>query len=248
MGERWHWFFSGVAGLTFVVLAAATACSGAKEAQSPAESLLGKDSVSEPTPEAASSGPAAAEMPQALSPTPSSQEELRKVYIHAVGGLYVRSVQELTDVADVVILGQVISTRRFLDDTGLPLPDGTTRKLPYTVSTLKVESLLKGNVGDTVEITQRGGVVDSPGGPQLVMLEFDPLVTAGERYLLFLDYEDSRLGKYWVIGPRGIFVIENGRLQSPVPAELRDQLMAQADPVLTTLQDSTEADALAMLR
>lgn len=95
------------------------------------------------------------------------------------------SVEDLTNSADVVLVGKVIGAQQM-----------TFGRLPFTLETLEVGRVLRGtNETSTIRILETGGLLPPgivKGGnpalsrPTLMTFEAVPLMTGGEEYLVFL--------------------------------------------------------------
>jgi hypothetical protein len=87
------------------------------------------------------------------------------------------SLEEASDHADMVVLGQVVSVK-----TG-----------PQTETTFRVERTAKGSAASTISITQSGGI--RPGAdldhPVMAVSEFTPMLLPGDRAVLLLERADK---------------------------------------------------------
>ena len=101
-------------------------------------------------------------------------------------------VSDIVDAADVIIAGDVISAREvkhlMVDKTPNKADKETT---PYTISTIKVTEVIKGNikVGDLIEIKQLG---DYKNKPELTLYEMNGYLEKDSKELMFLcEYANS---------------------------------------------------------
>lgn len=76
--------------------------------------------------------------------------------------------------------------------------EGADQGIPYTTTTVNVQNVLKGAAGSTLKVRQLGNSTTVTGG------EFDPLLVAGQSYVLFLNAftygPGQETGEYVVVG------------------------------------------------
>jgi hypothetical protein len=105
-----------------------------------------------------------------------------------------KSLDDLADEADVVVLGEVTDITSYQDDDGI-----------YTIVTLEVEQAIKGETGQEVEVRVPGGEVNGIG----LWVEDAPIFQTGERVVVFLEETNAALevcgwseGKFTIEGDR----------------------------------------------
>jgi hypothetical protein len=138
------------------------------------------------------------------------------------------SVEDMADLADEVVVGRVVSSEARWQG-----------KLIVTVSRVQVDESLKGQVTNTVEITQLGGTAVHPVIGAAVTMTASEQVTlrTGENVLLFL--QKGRTGTRQVVGgPQGKFVVRTepttGATDLPVgPKQLTVRRGAEEETVAT---------------
>ncbi len=123
---------------------------------------------------------------------------------------YYPDVANITDAADVIIVGKVITAK----DVKQLMIDKTPNKdnketVPYTISTVKVTQVVKGNVqvGDIITIKQLG---DYQTKPEATLYEMDGYLKKDNVGLMFLcEYEDST---YSAVNPaQGVVQVINDK-------------------------------------
>lgn len=126
---------------------------------------------------------------------------------------YYSDVDSIVQASDVIIVGDVISAREVKDlmvDRSLNKTDKET--IPYTLSTVKIVTVIKGNVkvGDVITIKQLG---DYKNKPEETLYEMDGYLTKDTEHLMFLcEYNNS---PYSSVNPaQGIIEVRNGTLYS----------------------------------
>ncbi len=126
---------------------------------------------------------------------------------------YYPDVESITNAADVIIVGEVVTAREvkylMVDKT----PNKSDKEAtPYTLSTVKVIDVIKGDIGigDVITIKQLG---DYRNKPEATLHEMDGYLVKGTDQLMFLcEYEDS---PYSPVNPaQGIIEVKNGVLHS----------------------------------
>jgi hypothetical protein len=122
----------------------------------------------------------------------------------------VRDERQLVGEADNVFVGRVVKK---VGDSGSPreqLPDsGAVTGTPRTQFAVEVEENVKGSLDGVVTVSQEGGYVSftADEGPQkgqrvraLALLEHDPLLKPGQRYLFVTNYNQQE-GYYQITTP-----------------------------------------------
>lgn len=126
---------------------------------------------------------------------------------------YYPEVKDIVEASDVIIVGEVVTDKNvqnfMVDKTPDKIEKDTT---PYTVSTVKISSVIKGNVnvGDTITIKQLG---DYKNMPEATLYEMDGYLKKNTEQLMFLcEYDDS---PYSPVNPaQGIVEVRDGYLYS----------------------------------
>lgn len=126
------------------------------------------------------------------------------VVLHPSWAMGYASVDELQAAADLAVVARV-------SDVVAEGPDLVVPEIPATVFRLAVERTLKGAPGPTILVVQTGGLLHGTH----FMMEGDPLMRSGDRYLLYLARVPSgpyveRYGTdvYFVLGgPDGRFAV-----------------------------------------
>lgn len=127
---------------------------------------------------------------------------------------YYPDVQSITDSADVIIVGEVL-TSQDVQDLMVDQTPGKEGKEPiqYTLSTVEVTEVISGDVqvGDILTVKQIGDYKDFP---EATLKEIDGYFKTGQTELIFLaSYENS---PYSTVNPAqgAIEVLDNGELYS----------------------------------
>ncbi len=122
---------------------------------------------------------------------------------------YYPDVESITNASDVIIVGEVVSARNVKDiivDTTIDKKDKD--KTPYTISTIKVNEVIKGNVkvGDIITVKQLG---DYKSKPEETLYKMDGYLKKGTTELMFLcGYENS---PYSPVNPaQGVIDVKDG--------------------------------------
>lgn len=112
-------------------------------------------------------------------------------------------LKSLTKQANYVILGKL---ENMTGTRGHPNAQGT----PITDFDVTVERSMKGklNVGDTIRVSQFGG--PSP----YAVSEGDPIMKAGEEYVMFLVYDPTLEAYGYLGGPQGKFLVKESKVYS----------------------------------
>ena len=124
---------------------------------------------------------------------------------------YYPDVQSITDAADVIIVGEVV-TSKYTENLMVDMtPDKESKEeTPYTISTVKVTEVLKGNinVGDTITIKQLGNYINQP---EATLYEIDGYLKTAQNELMFLaEYENS---PYSAVNPaQGMVEVIDGNI------------------------------------
>lgn len=126
---------------------------------------------------------------------------------------YYPDVDSITDAADVIIVGEVLTAREvenlMVDMTPNKADKETT---PYTLSTVKILNVIKGDVkiGDVITVKQLG---DYKNKPEQTLYEMDGYLSEDTEQLMFLcEFEDC---PYSAVNPsQGIIEVRDGVLYS----------------------------------
>lgn len=126
---------------------------------------------------------------------------------------YYPDVESITDAADVIIVGEVTKAREVKNLMVDRTPNKSDKEAtPYTLSTIKVLRVIKGdlNIGDVITIKQLG---DYRNKPEATLHEMDGYLLKDTEQLMFLcEYENS---PYSPVNPaQGIIEVRNGVLHS----------------------------------
>ena len=128
---------------------------------------------------------------------------------------YYPDVENITKAADVIIIGDVISAKSVEQiKISEKRPEDLKTNLPYTISTVKVSRVLKGdvNVGDEISIRQLG---DHKRRPESTLQRINGYLSKNQECLMFLaEFDDL---PYAPLNPgQGIIWIKEGtKLYSP---------------------------------
>ncbi|AEE97772.1 hypothetical protein [Mahella australiensis] len=122
---------------------------------------------------------------------------------------YYPDVKSITNAADVIIVGEVVSAKDVQDLMVDRTPNKTNKETtPYTISTVKVVEVVKGNVniGEIITIKQLG---DYKAKPEATLHEMNGYLSKDTEQLMFLcEYDDS---PYSPVNPaQGIIKVRNG--------------------------------------
>lgn len=156
------------------------------------------------TPEA----PAASiEGAQPAADAPTSAPTLMPVRISASWAMSYDSVGSIAEAADVIVVGTVTGIDSVTDDRRQA--GAVDAPLVFTDFRIRVDETLKGSTAGTLLVHQTGGI----SGDAIVEIEDDPLLQAGEQYVLFLLNGPG--GTFMVAGgPDGRLVVDDGRTSS----------------------------------
>lgn len=126
---------------------------------------------------------------------------------------YYPDVESITNAADVIIVGEVVTARNVKNLMVDKTPNKSDKEaIPYTLSTVKVTNVIKGNVniGDVITIKQLG---DYKNKPEATLHEMDGYLMKQTEQLMFLcEYEDT---PYSPVNPaQGIVGVKDGVLHS----------------------------------
>ena len=128
---------------------------------------------------------------------------------------YYPDVEDITKAADVIIIGDVVSAKSVEQiKISEKRPEDLKTNLPYTISTVKVSRVLKGdvNVGDEISIRQLG---DHKRRPESTLQRINGYLSKNQECLMFLAEFDEL--PYAPLNPgQGIIWIKEGtKLYSP---------------------------------
>lgn len=124
---------------------------------------------------------------------------------------YYPDVKSVTEASDVIIVGEVVEAKNvqyLMVDKTLNKTD--KEKTPYTLSTIKVIEVLKGNVeiGDIITIKQLG---DYKSKPEETLNKMDGYLSINTKHLMFLRQYDT--SPYSSVNPaQGIVEIRDGQM------------------------------------
>jgi hypothetical protein len=126
---------------------------------------------------------------------------------------YYPDVESITSAADVIVVGEVVTARNvkklMVDKTSNKTNKEAT---PYTLSTVKVTNVIKGDVsiGDVITIKQLG---DYKNKPEATLHEMDGYLMKETEQLMFLcEYDGS---PYSPVNPaQGMVEVKDGMLHS----------------------------------
>ena len=126
------------------------------------------------------------------------RKQAQEKWIQASWSKGYASLRELTIDSELIAIATVQSST-----------PGNSAEIPSTVFSMKIHTLLWGEpLSDTFEIYMTGGT-DAAG--DLVQVTDDPLMKAGEMYLVFC--QENRDGTFTVLGgPQGRFRYQDGSL------------------------------------
>jgi|GEM_PF-6310411 len=140
-----------------------------------------------------------------LSPSKDSEEQKGpQVIVDVSYAITYGSYRKAYEDADLVVLGRVTSVEYHFTS------------LPYTISHLEAELVIKGELsGRTVSVSQLGVGVDEEKGIYYIIYE-DPPLEVGERLLLLLrENKDSPSRNwYWYPGMFGRFEVVDDKVYS----------------------------------
>lgn len=160
---------------------------------------------------------------------------------------YYPDVQSITQKSDVIVAGAVVTARQVQKLTVDKTPDKVEKEaIPYTISTIRVTEVIKGDVspGDLITVKQLGDYVKKP---EAALNEMDGYLKKDSSQLLFLcQYEDS---PYSPVNPaQGIVEIEeNGILYSASKYSLFGYHGGETQTRSADVQDTLES-AIAEIR
>lgn len=124
---------------------------------------------------------------------------------------YYPDVESITNAADVIIVGEVVTARNVKKLMVDKTPNKTDKKaMPYTLSTVKVTDVIKGdvNIGDVITIKQLG---DYRNKPEATLHEMDGYLMKDTEQLMFLCEYDS--SPYSPVNPaQGMVEVKEGVL------------------------------------
>ncbi len=126
---------------------------------------------------------------------------------------YYPDVESITNASDIIVIGEVITARDVEKLMTDKTPNKTNKeKIPYTISTIRVIDVIKGDVdiGDIITIKQLG---DYRYKPEETLHEMNGYLSKDTQHLMFLcEYADS---PYSPVNPaQGIIEIKNNYLFS----------------------------------
>ena len=126
---------------------------------------------------------------------------------------YYPDVESITRAADTIIVGEVVTAKNVQKLMVDRTPNKNNKEtVPYTISTVRVKEVIKGNVnvGDVITIKQLG---DYKNKPEETLHQTDGYLSKATDQLMFLcEYEDS---PYSPVNPaQGIVEVKNGTLYS----------------------------------
>lgn len=126
---------------------------------------------------------------------------------------YYPEVKDIVEASDIIIVGEVITDKNVEELMVDKTPNKTDKEtIPYTISTIKISVVVKGNVhaGDTITVKQLG---DYRNRPEETLYEMDGYLKKGTEQLVFLcEYADS---PYSPVNPaQGIVEVRDGYLYS----------------------------------
>ena len=126
---------------------------------------------------------------------------------------YYPDVEEITNAADVIIVGEVVTAKNVKNLMVDKTPNKSDKEVtPYTLSTVKIINVIKGDVdiGDIITIKQLG---DYKNMPEATLHEMDGYLAKGTEQLMFLcEYESS---PYSPVNPaQGMVEVKDGILHS----------------------------------
>ena len=102
---------------------------------------------------------------------------------------------------------------------------------------VEVQELIKGQIGETMTITQVGGPrLDEPSGKVILAeAEWDPILLPGDDAVLFLVPDPMNAGSYTTVAAQN-YRIENGVVRIPEASALPELAGASADDFLATVR------------
>ncbi len=127
--------------------------------------------------------------------------------------------------ADDVFIGHVRAVVDHIERDGLP----------YTLFSVEVQEVIKGQVGGLVLVLQAGGT--DPRSGQLYIEDSDPLLVVGERYVLSTRLHSNR--EWNTVASRGSFLIESSDHYERLSQEFRD---AYRNEIPDTVPNPATAD------
>ncbi len=140
------------------------------------------------------------------------------------------SVKEMSTVADVIVVGEVVDQRTFWNDEKTRI---------YTVTRVRVSEALKGtSEGAEIEIRQIGGTLD--GLTQSIV--GNAKLAKGEEVLVFLDRDDQKPLHYVIGMAQGKFSIDRSSGVARVVRSMEGLALAKTDAKkIVELAPATEA-------
>lgn len=143
--------------------------------------------------------------PAADAPMPTAA--LTPVRFSASWAMSYDSVGSIAEAADVIVVGTVTGVDGVTEDRRQA--GAVDASLVFTDFRIRVDETLKGSTAGTLLVHQTGGI----SGDTIVEIEDDPLLQAGEQYVLFLLNGSG--GTFMVAGgPDGRLVVDDGRTSS----------------------------------
>jgi len=105
---------------------------------------------------------------------------------------YYPNVESITNAANLIIVGEVVTAREVKNLAVDSTPNKTDKETtPYTLSTVKVIEVIKGNVsvGEVITVKQLGDYIHKP---EETLYRMKGYLEKGTEHLMFLcEYEDS---------------------------------------------------------
>lgn len=134
-------------------------------------------------------------------------------------------LETLTSGADFIISGKVVNT------IGTRMHPNA-QYTPLTDFEVTVERVIKGELqeGDTIKVTQFGGPAP------YARVQGDPIMQAGEEYVMFLVYDPTLDAYGYLGGPQGKFLLKNSKVYS------MDNVDPEADFVRMKIKDKPLED------
>ena len=115
-------------------------------------------------------------------------------------------LKSLKEDADIVAVGTILKANPSVLEDNIPMTS-----FVFGISDLILDQKKLVQNSQTIIIKQTGGLLTNT----LYEMQGDPLFKQGERFLLFLRFNENHTQTYVIGGPSGRFTLENGKVLTP---------------------------------
>lgn len=157
-------------------------------------------------------------------PEPQSSETVR---VEVSYGFDAKDKEKLVGFAENVFTGRVVEQ---VGSEEMPDPEVEGPGIPQTQYSVEPLENIKGDLKDEITVNQQGGSIKQNGKSKKVLIEGDPLLEPGKRYMFVTRYEEDKDWYTIAAQPYGDIKVEDKEKRKKTKEEFDKAKKNQKDP------------------